>query len=263
MRRILAGATVAAALVVSGVLGTSALGGEDFTLFPEGIGGATDECASGKLATGGGFKSASGRLWVIDATKPVKRGWKVTLANASEMPQTATVKAVCASKSKFKVVRRRSDITNVGFGSIKSKCPRGMTIAGGGFDLDGGVTESVSAFESRPKGNRRWLVGYNVGSPPSSDSEIRAYAVCDRNGAHYAARSDTVDAAPPRALRGTYLPFKAKAKCKPGEARTGGGYASDDVNVRYDTLSPIRRGFKASGQSYGGDPITSVALCRK
>jgi hypothetical protein len=262
MRRITAGISIALGTAVL-LAGPAGARDDTFTLAEDEIGGATHDCGSNRVATAGGFKSDDDSEWEMVASQPRAHGWNVTLASGAL--QTATVEAICAGKSRYKIVKKRVVETDAQFGAykrIKPKCPQGMTVAGGGFGRTKGP-ELANVLDSRPKGSRRWQARiYVVGE---GVFVFRAYAVCDRRGADYAVRSETVDVDPARRLapRGTLVDFNAKKNCRQSETLTGGGFATDDLNVRYWNLHPDGRGYRVAGAAYGVDPITSVSLCRK
>lgn len=271
--RIVGAMAAVAAVASAGVAGAVS---QDFSVAPDGTGGASPKCAKGKFATGGGFTSSVNSAWDQNALGPRGRIFKVGLADDSGDPQTGRAFALCKNKEPFKVARKRVEFeitaaSRAVVKTVEARCPRGTKLAGGGYTTTSPDSDSAYVLESKPAG-RSWRLKTTqtvVGS-----YVLRARALCDeRPRADYEVVKDALSeqAGRTRARRGLggILNLTLEPECAGNDRPTAGGYASTgDFKPRWSTIAPQQGGYllKAKqGFGPGGLPegdIIGYALCR-
>ena len=225
-------------------------------------------CEKGELATGGGFTSNDATRWDVLALQPQSRRWATTLINHGGSNQQAKVNAVCSRASRYLLKSKKVTETISPFAGLYKeldvKCPAGTTAAGGGFGPTDSPSETISVLDSAPLNDRKWHTRvYTTGGSTGGDGTFRAHVVCDRKGAGYAVRSLSFTEDPPRAMRGTEVPFDESVACGNRQRLTSGGFASDDLNIYYRRMQTTGNGWRLAGGTYTSIPITVYAVCQK
>jgi len=227
-------------IAIGGVLASMAFAGggrsvesEPFEVQGNAISTGLVKCSKGSKPTGGGFRIEpkdgsdigtrviasrlqGGRGWVpqIDALNGGKREAKAIVAcrkNASYLTRDSVLQVVDGSVSQYN--------------SVTAECPSGSSVTGGGGFVTGGHGD-MYVLDSRPDGNRRWVVTTftSFGYTGSHIAEV----ICDPKGSHNY-ETATKDALNVRsAQRGTVMTRKATAKCPGNSVVTGGGFALED-----------------------------------
>jgi hypothetical protein len=226
------------------------------------------KCGDNEVATGGGHSAGATTRWDVLVSQPRGRRWEATLRNVGSSQQKAKIKVVCGKASRYSVKSKRVTETVPAFGGVTGevdvKCPAGTTVAGGGLGPTDTPSKTIAVLDSAPKNDRTWSIRvYSHAGSTETDITFRARAVCDRTGADYVVRSLSFAEDPPRAARGTAVPFDESVACSGSSRLTSGGFASDNINANYTRIQPDGNGWRLAGTTQTSDPMTVYALCRK
>ena len=258
----------AGALVIVAITGALAVANSSLTVPSGESKTGSKPCERGELATGGGFTSSATTRWDVLALQPQGRRWATTLLNQGGADQQAKVNAVCSNASRYRLKSKEVTEPIAPFAGLTKeldvKCPSGTTAAGGGFGPTESPSSTIAPLDSAPLNDRKWHTRvYTTGGSSGGDATFRAYVVCDRKGADYSVRSLSFTEDPPRAMRGTEVPFDESVACGNRQRLTSGGFASDDLNVYYRRMQAAGNGWRLAGGTYTSIPITVYAVCQK
>ncbi|MDQ2676613.1 MAG: hypothetical protein M3Y34_07360 [Actinomycetota bacterium] len=235
---------------------------EDFRVEPGKVTAGEVSCPRGAEPTGGGFSvqplSATDIGTRVNEASFSRHDHWTTRINAFGT-ETRKAKSIAICRANAGNLSRKSKSIGVDgsfdqWPSVSIRCPKGSSLTGGGAEVSGGY-QDMYVLESRPSGNREWVVtafvsvGY-VGS-------LEAHAACDpENRNDYKTVVDFTSVM--RARRGTVIERQAKAECPAGAVTTGGGYSlGESQNVMVTDNRPkgndawlLRLRTHQSGQTY-------------
>ena len=250
---------------------------ENFTVAPSAVGGAKPNCAEGKIATGGGFRSDEETAWSHRTLGQSGRGFRVTLVNQAAEEKSGEAVAICAAREPFKVVRKRVVVEleepGVVERTVRARCPDNTTLAGGG-SATSPATAKINVEQSRPVGTRAWKLQTTVSG--TGEFILKAVAICDRREgvAYRVAQEKLSDQSAGRpSARGfnVILNFELRARCTGSSHATAGGFAvtGDFFTPRWSWLAPMEGDYALLGadswlsdETPSGD-IVGYAVCRK
>jgi hypothetical protein len=234
------------------------------------------KCPQGTAATEIGFHvdgtGTTGRNHLNSAYYyPEDRRWGLFMDNLDQDAFDVDVSSLCWKGQFTRSTHYESSEGDPdGFVSATAKCPRGSSAAGGGGSTLGGFNES-RVLQSVPAGKRGWTVRAFVSIPESSEQDVGAIVVCDRDNNKY--ESVTADGSElsrshsDSARRTNIDNLVAHPKCPKGTATSGGGFDLGDAGINDSVLSfgpDGRRTWEVHSRFYGRvDPnFTATAVCR-
>jgi hypothetical protein len=249
---------------------------ENFTIPPSSVGGAKPNCAEGKIATGGGFRSDEQTAWAHRTLGQSGRGFRVTLLNSAAEEKSGEAVAICAARDPFKVVRKRVVVELKAPGvvekTVRARCPDNTTLAGGGSSASPAAAK-IYVAQSRPVGARAWKLRTTVSG--TGEFTLKAVAICDkRERVDYEVAqeklSDQAGRRPSGRGLSVILNFELRARCTGSSHATAGGFAAiGGFSPRWSWLAPMEGDYAlvgsdswASGETPEGD-IVGYAVCRK
>jgi hypothetical protein len=219
------------------------------------IGNATASCPSGSVVVSGGYATDPNVLVYTHSKNG--NGWRAYAKNNAGSSKLLNVYATClhnASGASTTQVIEQVTAAAGGVGHPVVACPAGSVVTGGGWasKSDG----SLWVYNSSKSGN-----GWQVYAKNSSGSGelLNAYAIC----------LSGVSASTDQILKSTSIAAgttgNAAATCETGELVTGGGFASQNDLVMYNT-SPYTTGtnqWRTYARNSGGASRTmyGYAVC--
>jgi hypothetical protein len=147
------------------------------------------QCPGTEQPVGGGAFVASDALTVnINSSYPDGGSWAVDLDNASSLPTTYYVYAVCiAHSAKYRVVHSPVETAYPGWVTSKAvNCPRGTVVLGGGAESgtpDTDVYINSTVPNQLNAGRTAWRVA--MASYDTYNTSFTVYAVCEPKPAGY------------------------------------------------------------------------------
>jgi len=265
-------------IAIGGVLASMAFAGggrsvesEPFETQGNTISTGSVKCAKGSTQTGGGFRiepkdSSDIGTRVIASRLSGGRGWAVQIDTLGGGKRDARAIVACQKNAPY--LARESVLEVVDgsvfqFNTVTAECPVGTSVAGGGGFVTGGHGD-MYVLDSRPDGDRRWVV-----TTFTSDGYVGSHvaeAVCDAKGSHdyVTASKNTVDGR--SAQRGIVLQRKATAKCPGRSVVTGGGFALENEPNRaiFDNRPKGDDAWLLRVRTYApAETYTSYARCLK
>ena len=273
--------------VVVGIAGSAvALAGpgrsiesKGFTLVAGEKSGTAAHCPRGLKATGGGFSAPFGEFPGVTehvTSAPDGRRWRAAV-RSFDADRKGTAWAICSKAPDTKIVRETGHFSTGQYAVASATCPRRFRMIGGGAEATGPrrteIIASAPADAQPGKAQRTWGT-FAFSSAPGPDLAVTAYAICERHGGKVKIRSQTKEAGSGRTAsagpadaarqRGTAVDDKFKVDCPSGFQLTSGGFASADLNVRYESARPKGNTWSVDLRHYTHtDPVTAYAVCRK
>jgi hypothetical protein len=183
--------------------------------------GGAASCPGTEQPVSGGAFVASGDLSVnINSSFPSGDAWQVDVSNASSLPTTVTVYAVCMTHSaKYRVVTSAPTTAPVEFvTSVAANCPRGTAVMGGGaYSNSSSVNVYINSTvpNALPNGRGAWRVAMANADLYSSDFTV--YAVCEPKPAGYSIQIGG------EVSNGPYSENEAVVTCPGASVPVGGG----------------------------------------
>lgn len=247
---------------------------EGFSLSAQDRSNGSAKCKQGTHATGAGFARQS--LDQFDyQVYPVSvypfddlRRWYAAFDNKNTTSRDATVFVLCRDGGPLKAKTKEYTVGSMGGNqpTLKAKCKRGSSLAGGGVLLTGGYNTG-HVVDSRPAGKRTWRADLFITT--SAPSAAYAFAMCDPDGRYKQIKETAqADSFPRAEQRTNFDTVTATAKCPNGYTTTAGGWELDGLDPNASTLAsfPLNKDKWTSTARYAGalDPeLTSYAICRK
>ena len=232
-------------------------------------------CPAGKAVVGGGFDVGTSGTLEVSVSGPINSGnlatdrWQLTVHNAGQITQTATVVADCASAVLPGYEVRQQLVSVLGGVATDSTvfCSANKKVLGGGFQLE--TASAFKLFYALPRNaqssaiDNGWGVfAQNTGTAPR---QLVAFAVCvNDNVSGYEQQAPQPNVAP-----GTTV--NVSATCAVNKKVTGGGFrveTPDDVKVLSaepgnDQGLPIDNGWTSRFSNVGSSArgVTVAAIC--
>lgn len=219
------------------------------------VGSATATCPSGSLVVSGGFATNPDVLVYTHSRNG--NGWRVYAKNNTGSSKLLNVYATClhnASGASITQVFQSAIAAAGGIGHPVAACPAGSIVTGGGWASPSGG--SLWVYNSSKSGN-----GWQVYAKNSSGSgkQVNAYAIC----------LSGVSGSTEQLMQSTSIAAgstgNAITTCGSNKLITGGGFASQDDLVMYNT-SPYFTGtnqWRTYAQNNGSENRTmyGYAVC--
>jgi hypothetical protein len=199
------------------------------------------QCPGTEQPAGGGAFVASDDLSVnINSSFPDGGSWQVDLDNASALPTTYYVYAVCmAYSAKYRVVH--SPLTTADSMSVSSEaanCPKGTSVLGGGAESSSDATDvyiDSTVPNQLNRGRTAWRVAMASADP--YNTTYRVYAVCAAKPTGYSIQWGQ------EVALGPYSENEAVVTCPGASVPVGGGgfvtdFDNEDVWIGMNTSFP-------------------------
>ena len=183
-------------------------------------GGLFATCPKGSTAVGGGFSLDGNASKETSGYFPSsRRRFAVTGRNNGGGPFELLGFAVCDASGKFERAQKSRVLQDQEIATVRAKCPKGTTVAGGGLRL---LDEDFEVYRSAPSGQRRWEV--EAGYFADGSQTVIAYAVCNLAGDPYKVRTRSETAPSTRRARGIPAVVTLRPKCNDGREPVAGGF---------------------------------------
>ncbi len=227
---------------------------------------AVAQCDQGESASGGGFRYLDDESLFeqpnLNGLYPLnKRSWMAEVDNGSGEERQLEAWVVCFRDAAFTRVDEVATIEQDEPETIKAKCPKGTSVAGGGLDSTGDFNENFTV-QTRPQGKRTWLVRVR----PFFDGAVAAHAVCDSK-AKYTVVEETLAGETTRRTNTDLA--ESHLRCPRGHEATSGGYEVEDnsggtASTMFPDPNDARSWFTTVRWIASNDPpLTAYVVCRK